>query len=391
MLTNCISWYIIDNLGIESESPEESKEMNINMDDKLMKFFCSRKKNERIPDRYKNLIVLDMKQNNLSIAQASKKYFLSSTTLRFIINEVEDYKTFANSVIERRKYRKIEQHHVQNEIKMQVQLSKEGISAKKIQQVIKKKLNVKISLCSIRRYLREGLSLSYKKGWKRRMDIDQTRLKHLRVLYTIRLTKMINQDTLLINIDETSLSNEVLSNYSWLKKGENWELFNEKFWGSLSLILAITSNGDYIGATVLKSLDSNIFVSFLMMTIDWILLKPDYRGRKIVFILDNCPVHRSKVSKKFMEDSNYDYMFLPAYSPTLAPIELVFALMKQEMKNWETSKIIKWKSKYGTKLINSSLASIHSCKIVRCWCHVWGVSFKYLDDYEAILKQNKLI
>ena len=105
-----------------------------------------------------------MKQNNLFIAQASNKYFLSSTTLRFIINEVEDYKTFANSVLERRKYRKIEQHHIQNEIKMQVLLSKEGISAKKIQQVIKKKLNVKISLCSIRRYLREGLSLSYKKG-----------------------------------------------------------------------------------------------------------------------------------------------------------------------------------------------------------------------------------
>ena len=98
------------------------------------------------------------------------------------------------------------------------------------------------------------------------------------------------------------------------------------------MILAITSNGDYIGATVLKSLDSNIFVSFLMMTIDWILLKPDYRGRKIVFILDNCPVHRSKVSRKFMEDYNYDYIFFPVYSPTLAPIERVFALMKHEMK-----------------------------------------------------------
>ena len=48
----------------------------------------------------------------------------------------------------------------------------------------------------------------------------------------------------------------------WFKRDKNVEVFNKQYRGSWSLILAITSKGDYFGVVVSERIDLKIFIFF---------------------------------------------------------------------------------------------------------------------------------
>ena len=51
-----------------------------------------------------------------------------------------------------------------------------------------------------------------------------------------------------------------------------------------------------------------------------------------VLILDNHPVHRSRLFRQFLDDSGVRYVFLPPYSPELNPIEEAFSKVKHHVR-----------------------------------------------------------
>ena len=197
----------------------------------------------------------------------------------------------------------------------------DGITIKKLKNYLVEKLGIDIPWYQIRLYFKTKMKLSYKIGCKRRIDIDQNRLSYVRLLYSIRMAKLINEDILMVNIDETSLNREVLNQRSWLKVGVNCELFNQKFKDSLSLVSATTSNGDIIAAPINHKLNSVTFIGFLKTINCWIDEVLEGRHLKIFILLDNCPIHRSKLVLDYMKTTDRMYLFLPQYTPSLAPID----------------------------------------------------------------------
>ena len=77
---------------------------------------------------------------------------------------------------------------------------------------------------------------------------------------------------MLLNIDETHFSPEALNNRSWLKKEINWEMFNQNYNGAISVILAISSEGYYIVATLNKRLDFSAFIEYLKWLTNGLIL-----------------------------------------------------------------------------------------------------------------------
>ena len=73
----------------------------------------------------------------------------------------------------------------------------------------------------------------------------------------------MNEDVLMINIDEVNFSHQVLNWISLLKTDINCEVFSQKYSGAISMIWAISSNGDYIAAVLTKRLNSGAFIEFL--------------------------------------------------------------------------------------------------------------------------------
>jgi len=59
-------------------------------------------------------------------------------------------------------------------------------------------------------------------------------------------------------------------------------------------------------------------------------------GKRLIgddFILqqDNAPIHTAKIVKKFITDSNIQYLVWPPQSPDLSPIENVWAWLKMKI------------------------------------------------------------
>ena len=97
----------------------------------------------------------------------------------------------------------------------------------------------------------------------------------------------------MINIDEVTFSTKVLNNRSWLKRRVDTKIFNQKYCGSVSVVMAISFGGDYFAATLIKRLNSEAFIEFLKMTNSWIKTYNLIKNKRVLVILDNFPIHRS--------------------------------------------------------------------------------------------------
>ena len=48
--------------------------------------------------------------------------------------------------------------------------------------------------------------------------------------------------------------------------------------------------------------------------------------------MDRHPVHRAKIVQRYLKQNNVKFLYLPAYSPELNPIEEAFSKIKQYIK-----------------------------------------------------------
>ena len=123
------------------------------------------------------------------------------------------------------------------------------------------------------------------------MKIDQLKLG--RVWFSCKLVEQINYKTLLINIDETNLSNSVFHNRSWFPIGKSGEIFKVSYKCSVSLVLAITSESNYFGSIVKEPVDSTIYKEFLENLERWLMKSKEDNFDNIILIHDNSPIHRA--------------------------------------------------------------------------------------------------
>ena len=161
-----------------------------------------------------------------------------------------------------------------------------------------------------------------------------------------------------------------------------------RFRGSVSLILAVTSDGDYFGAMIKSRLNSDSFIDFILKLEDWIEQRNIRNEREIIVILDNCSIHRSRVTKEALKETKIKFWYLPQYSPSLEPVELVFAQLKKFIRNKEGQSIIRWNSIDGQTLLTLGLSSIESSTIVGWWEHTFSVMNSYMISLRKKLKES---
>lgn len=97
----------------------------------------------------------------------------------------------------------------------------------------------------------------------------------------------------------------------------------------LSLIAAIAPNGRLYVAGQDQAFTSEDIVWFLRK------LCSRYRKRDLIVIWDGAAIHRSEVVKTFLKErpGRVHLERLPAYSPELNPVELVWSQLKRSLKN----------------------------------------------------------
>ena len=173
---------------------------------------------------------------------------------------------------------------------------------------------------------------------KRPSNIDFEKLSLTRSLFSIKFAKLLENSMIIGNVDEWWVNYKSGDSYSWCKRGSNIELKTLPFKGSISIILCIFSNGAYFWSMVQNTVNSSIFYQYMIIIEDWISRTPTFRDKKIVFLLDNWPSHRSKLTALHIKESKMSYLFLPSYSPQLAPVELSFNTFKKRLyDSWRST------------------------------------------------------
>ena len=268
-----------------------------------------------------------------------------------------------SNIRENKRLSKLSKKVINNYISSQ----KDSFTIGDIRKAIISESNEEIKNHIISKYLKETLNMSYRRCTNKSTNVDVPKLSILRMLFSFRIGKHINESTLMISIDETTFNHKVVNNKSWIIKGYSAELFNSKFVGSCSLIMAITSRGSYFGLITKGRIDSNIYLKYLIKLEEWIESTRSSISQKVTILKDNWQVHRAKKVLSFIHKSQFNYVYIPMYTPEFSPVEKIFALLKSKWKSFQTRKSVDWGKPDGFKIIASEMETIESSQIVAIW------------------------
>ena len=184
----------------------------------------------------------------------------------------------------------------------------------------------------IQRIIKDNIRLTYKRVLSRPITADIPRVKLQRKLFSIQTIQAINSKILIANCDEWTLNRNTKLNYSWSRVGSNKETKNSWLIGSISIIMTIFSNGCWFVMMTKSTTTSEVFIHFMTKMNEWLNKNNMFNYECLHLHLDNCPYHKSKETINYLRKTKLKVYFLPPYSPSLAPIELAFGLIKRKLK-----------------------------------------------------------
>ncbi|WP_425291170.1 IS630 family transposase [Spirosoma linguale] len=133
----------------------------------------------------------------------------------------------------------------------------------------------------------------------------------------------------MLYIDESACYLLPFVAHTWAPCGQTPVLMEQAGRTHLSLIAAIAANGQIYVAGQNQAFTSEDIVWFLK------LLCGRYRKRNLLIIWDGAAIHRSNVVKELLRErlGRMHLERLPAYSPELNPVELLWSQLKRNLKN----------------------------------------------------------
>ena len=119
--------------------------------------------------------------------------------------------------------------------------------------------------------------------------------------------------------------------YSWLPKGVTNYIIWTTITGRWSMFVSILSNGEFLWLIVDNTGNSDKFWGFKWITNYAIDSSNIKSSSNWIITLDNASIHKSSKTVKSIKDE-FNLMFLFAYSPMLAPVELFFRMIKNRLR-----------------------------------------------------------
>ena len=135
--------------------------------------------------------------------------------------------------------------------------------------------------------MKNNCNLSCIRCKSRPNTIDLNKIKASRCLFAIKSSQVIDSSTLIINVDESSINRKTKLNYAWSVKGNPKEYQNTPFRRSISLVLAILSNGAWYSMLTNSTINSLLFEHYLNKLSKWLIEHQSFGYSKAVIALDN--------------------------------------------------------------------------------------------------------
>ena len=91
--------------------------------------------------------------------------------------------------------------------------------------------------------------------------------------------------------------------------------------------------------------------------------------RKFLIICDNSSVHWSEKIQNYFKEMNWLLIFLPQYTPELAPIEQFFNILKLKIRAIQVNEVINLDRDSGRQVVDDTIKSIDRITILNIWRH----------------------
>ena len=204
--------------------------------------------------------------------------------------------------------------------------------------------------------LKDKLNYSLKRVVQDQLRVQKQELTWLRELFSIKALKYILEEKTIVNIDETCFNRSLKTEYSWLPKNLTSSIININSYGRCSLVLATLTDGSWFGMIEVDTINWKDFSNFIKTIVLNLKLRNIDVNINLIYTLDNATTHHWKDATKVFNNLHLNVLFIPAYTLTLAHIELVFKALKCKIKAYTKSKIInyskneerKWLQMYWT-------------------------------------------
>ena len=187
-----------------------------------------------------------------------------------------------------------------------------------VQQLIKRRYTIEISLWTVGRYLKrwgftpqKPIRKAYEQNSKEVQDWLEKEYPHIK-RRAVRLKAQIYWG------DETGMRSDHQAGTSWSLKGKTPVIpcTGKRF--RINMISAITNRGKLAFRLFRGKFNSMVFIDFMKRL-------TRYCRRKVFFIVDEHPVHKSGAVKAWLSENieKIELFYLPGYSPDLNPDELL--------------------------------------------------------------------
>ena len=181
-------------------------------------------------------------------------------------------------------------------------------------------------------------------------------IKAKKILFLVKLCKLIKRGSILVNIDEAVFSPSTKINYFWNRRGMTSNRSTTLFSESVSIVSSILSNGISITGVRIGTIKSNTFIEYIGYLI-YVWKRLGLNTNQICLFIDNSPVHWTKKCKRIFEGEWTDMhisttvlarhgtfwiVFLPTEENDMRQKEQLYSKLEEEFRkanSWGGSQI----------------------------------------------------
>jgi len=271
-------------------------------------------------DRIKAVLLRSEGWSIAAIAQALRVY--ESTVTRHIKDYVEEGKLNftkggSNSLLSEKQTEQLVAHLEENLYHHTYDIVR----------YIKETFGIEYSVSGLNKLLhRHGFTYKKPKGQPYKADPNK------QAAFIKRYNKLkasLNTNEKIVFIDAVHPTQATKLSYGWIKRGGTVEISTT----------ASRTRINLIGAIVLENISSTKVIEYETINTDSVanffseIRKQHEMKFKLHVILDQSGYHRSKELKKVAKSLNIKLHYLPAYSPNLNPIERLWKVMNEKVRN----------------------------------------------------------
>jgi transposase len=198
----------------------------------------------------------------------------------------------------------------------------------------------------------------------RASEQDRADIQAERAAFCERVRQIDAKD--LVFLDESGITTAMTRRYARAARGTRARGSTSGGWRRLTVLGALSSEGMVAAMSIAAATTTQVFLAFLRA-----VLIPELRRRHpgATVLMDNLSAHKPKAIETVLTGAGFKLLYLPRYSPDLAPIEPGWSKLKNALRTAEARTSEAPDAALATALDSITPADAHG------WFNLCGYSF----------------